>query len=177
MRRKLLIILGLAAFAFAGISGSLLSSLQREHARAVAAAQWTPVAAKLLSFHTGFQAKRRSYAVTADVSYTYTVGGREFQGSRLGYLMRDTFPTMAEALNEIERLSKSVPSQAFYNPADPSESVLSIGHPYEEEYGRRLRRLLSGAGVGAAVIAAALWLAWRMGRRPESRRRPAARTG
>jgi hypothetical protein len=165
MRRKLLIILGLVALTFGGVSASLFASLIREHARAAASAHWTPVEAKILSFHTGFQMGKSGYAVTAEVTYTYSVAGREFQGSRLGFLMRDRFPTMAEALNEIDRLSKSVPSRAYYNPADPTESVLSIGHGYEEEYRRRLRVLLTGTGTGAAVILGSLWLASRFGRR------------
>jgi hypothetical protein len=169
MRRKLLLILGLVALLFGGVSASLFAALVREHAQAVAAAHWTPVEAKLLSFRTGFQMKKSAYTVTAEVTYAYSVGGRPFQGNRLGFLMRDRFPSMADALAEIDRLAKSVPSQAYYNPADPSESVLSIGHGFEDEYRRRLRVLLLGTGAGAAVILGSLWLAWRFGRRASVR--------
>src|SRR5579859_6586036 len=166
MRRKLLIILGLVALVFAAIAASLFFSLFREHDRAVAATHWTPVEAKLLSFHTGFQSKKSGYYATAEVSYTYAVGGREFEGGRLGFLLRDRFPTMAEALNAIDQIAKAVPSRAYYDPADPKESVLSIGHDFEGEYQRRLGSLLRGTGIAAAVIFASLWLVWRSGRRP-----------
>jgi hypothetical protein len=170
MRRKLLIVLGLVALILGAIAATLFSSLVREHSQAVAATHWTPVEAKLLSFHTGFQSKKSGYYVSAEVSYSYSVGGHEFQGGRLGFLLRDRFPTMTEALAAIDQISKSVPSRAYFNPADPKESVLSIGHDFEGEYQRRLRSLLRGTGLAAAVIFASLWLLWRFGRRPPARR-------
>ena len=177
MRRRLLIILGLAGLVVGAIAASLFTSLIREHNQAVAASHWTPVEAKIESFHTGYQMRKSGYVVTADVAYTYSVAGKEYKGSRLGFLMRDRFSNMAQALAAVEDLTKAAPGHVYYNPADPSESVLSIGHDFEGEYQRRFRDLVRGTAVASAVIFISLWLVWRFGRRSPARRKGSAQSG
>jgi hypothetical protein len=159
-RRRFVTILALVAVAFAAIDAGLISSLRREYAQALAAATWVPVEAKILSFDAGIVNKRSGSYVTARVRYSYTVKAKAYVGDRMGFLIRDRFDNSAEGMAQVERLARDVHPRAFYDPADPSQSVLSIGHPFAAEYERRGRRLLLGTASGLAVITALFAIAW-----------------
>jgi hypothetical protein len=166
-RKTLLLILGLVSVAFAAVDAALISSLRREYARAIAAAGWTPVEAKILSYDAGITTQRSGSSVSARVRYAYTVNGRTYTGDRMGFLLRDRFENTAEGMAQVERLAQDVQPRAYYDPADPGQSVLSIGHPYAAEYWRRGRQLLLGTAAGLAVIAALFGLAWLTRGRPD----------
>ncbi len=166
-RRRFLIILALVSVAFASIDAALISSLRHEYAQALAAATWRPVEARILSYDAGITNKRSGSYVSARVRYSYAVNGRTYTGDRMGFLIRDHFENSAEGMAQVERLGREVQPRAYYDPADPSQSVLSIGHPYAAEYWRRGRHLLLGTASGLAVIAALFALAWLTRRRPD----------
>ncbi len=159
-RKTFLVVLGLVSVAFAAIDAALISSLRREYAQAIAASGWTPVAAQILSYDAGITNKRSGSYVNARVRYSYVVHGQTYTGDRMGFLIRDHFENSAEGMAQVERLGREVQPRAYYDPADPSQSVLSIRHPYADEYWRRGRRLLLGTASGLAVITALFAIAW-----------------
>jgi hypothetical protein len=94
----------------------------------------------------------------------------------MGFLIRDRFDNSAEGMAQVERLAKAVQPRAYFDPADPGQSVLSIAHPYAAEYWRRGRHLLLSTAAGLAVMAALFAIAW-LTRSPAGRGRNSPPTG
>ncbi len=95
----------------------------QNHAREAVAKTWPTVLGKITSSNLVNDA--RANTSTANVEYKFTVGGKEFTGTKFGLsggFRSKTDPDMVAQVVQDFPVGKVVP--VYYNPGDPSEAVL-----------------------------------------------------
>lgn len=176
-KRNLLIIVMLVGAPLATVYTVLFGGLFREFSLARAARGWAPVDARIVSLGTGRHTASRGGAyISPEVRYSYSVKGRDYESTRLGYLYRDRFEVSSEGEAEAERAARDLSSRAraYYNPLDPAMSALSVDHDYTAEFRRRSRALLVIGALGLVVMSGSISLIFIYADRPgNSRGQPA----
>lgn len=130
------------------------------------AGDWVLVQAKVDD--AALKASRGSKGGTtfqADGAYRYSVGGREFVSTQLGFLpfggsdnVGDWQESMAAFLEEAKTTGKSIP--VYVNPDNPSEAVVDRDVRWAMVLFMGLFAVLfGGVGIGALVALGAIWFA------------------
>lgn len=117
------------------------TSLKQARAR-----RYVPVAARIVESEIGHGAIIRSGVI---FEYNYTVNGLEYTGHRYRYDDRNSAYEYAETTNTYPRWSQAT---VYYNPADPSDSIMNPGID-----GSDLLLLLLAMPLN--IVTLALWVA------------------
>jgi len=133
-----------------------------EYSSAVAAQIWRPVPIRIKSCDVGHKhVYRGSDYYRPEIRYDYEVNGKNHEGDRLGFLFPEAFDhSSAGRLAAMHiALGLASRSQAYYNPNDPTQSVLSIGHDYAKEFKQRTSDQIK-AGILAVIFLVGVFVGW-----------------
>jgi hypothetical protein len=130
----------------------------RARRRAKEAESWPAVPGRVLSSEVrrlegavsdSYGDARSSYMYMPAVSYAYVVGGREFEGTRIGFGKTAHYvPEKAQA--DIDRFPAGSTPMVRYNPENPEECVLEASPPSKALFG--------GAAVGLIFVLFGIYL-------------------
>lgn len=113
------------------VMGAMLIVELNDVLHSAAAARWKSTAEHLKEWDIHWDVDSENSALTIrNIQYSYTVGPKEYSSSRLGFgfprRMGDIYFGMRErTLNSI--LGHAPDVTAFYDPANPAQSALSVG--------------------------------------------------
>jgi hypothetical protein len=141
----LLLAAGTVILGFTAVSGT----------RSILAARWPVSVATIVKCSQEFYVSGRSNNQYVRVAYTYSVGGRLLQGSRLAFgYAGNKFSDEDDRIFETLRMAQKV--KVRYKPANPSVSTLSCGFH---------RSLRFGAGFSIAWFSFIIefWNGWLQG--------------
>ena len=123
----------LISLAFVGIGYFLIRYALKVTDKARQSLSWPSIEGDIAHSATLYETNRSpsSGGVTAtykaDVSYRYQVNGKDYSSSTITLL--DVSSTLGRAQSIVDQYPDKSKVQVFYNPADPSESVLEPGNP------------------------------------------------
>lgn len=122
---------GMFTFVFGGTGMFLLSRYRAAQREVTRSANWPSVPGRII--FTAVSDIVPSHSLNDDlddshhaiVEYTYAVNGIDYTSKRIAFTAGGTFSgTRREADNVIQRYHQNTPVIVFYNPQNPSESVL-----------------------------------------------------
>lgn len=117
---KMSIFVLLLSALFWGLAGLFLPSLIQQ----ASTESWTPTRGSILSSQVGPNSPRRGRSKNVIVSYRYTVAGTEYTSDRVAF-SSSAISLLAPAVASGYAAGRTV--DVYYNPADPSQSVLVRG--------------------------------------------------
>jgi len=120
----------LFSLVFLMIGGAIISFAIRMAAKARQSLSWPSIEGEISHSAVLYQTNTtdRTAAPTwkADIAYRYKVGGRNYSSSRISILDFASSST-SRAENIVSRYPDKSTVQVYYNPTDPSDSVLEPG--------------------------------------------------
>jgi hypothetical protein len=120
----------LMSLVFVAIGAAVLSYARRTAEKARQSASWPTTAGEIAHSAMLYQTDRtagtgNTAAYRADVSYRYKVNGANYSSSQI--TLADFSSTRTRAQGIVERYPDKSTVEVYYNPANPSESVLEPG--------------------------------------------------
>lgn len=115
--------------------------------RVAEARNWPSTDGILLTYSTESHVRRMSFEKSTHVRYRYEVDGVSYIGDTIALARARELPDYEESLEE------GTPVEVLYNPEDPKECTLLLGHPPSA-----LETVLGTAGIGAFLVLAVAWV-------------------
>lgn len=120
---------GLLFLIFGGIGAFLLYRAYKTRQQADASQGWPSVQGQVVDTHVDHSARSDADGDMVDsynpmVNFTYQVGGNTYHGDKVSYSPQRSFDSEAKAQAALQRYPVGGSVTVYYNPANPSESVL-----------------------------------------------------
>ena len=120
---------GFFVLLFAGIGAFLIYYSFRSRKKAESSQGWPSTSGQVtearVSHHTSTDADGEAQdSYSPEVRYHYQTGGQEYEGSKIGFGLQQSFSSRSKAEQALTSFPQGSQVTVFYNPANPAEAVL-----------------------------------------------------